>query len=300
MGEVAEQLPDDVVACVRSRVGEEGYSQSLNTSFSATDTVASIILSCFSSTEEEVAWFAVVLFSDTSIRDWGLSPEIRYCLQRVAATNAFVLGGFIGVHTESPTPEEYIAGTLGMILCMTDEEASLFFSDTDTSAGFHSPSELRCMETELGNLDALETLYIWREPGAEAIVRVVIAARQCGIEHGPWALSAETRMCVRPIWEATSGLSVSELPPTPETLVRAALESVLCHTDEEAKAVQASSDTRGSGVLLPSKLSCMKQSLGTFDPFVSLMLGEEQSVETSERLSRIADMCGADLAALRQ
>ena len=101
------------------------------------------------------------------------------------------------------------------------------------------------MDGELESLEPLELLYIWREPDMEATRAVAAAARQCGVEHGPWDLSAETRMCVRPIWDATNGLSVSELPPSPEEMVLGALESLLCHTDEEAEDVILSSSIEG-------------------------------------------------------
>lgn len=243
--EVTGQLPADVVECLRSALGDEVYTDTLDTPLDATDLTSSISLSCFSSSEEEAAWGAVLLFSSPWAEDWGLSRETRRCIQPVAATNGFVLGTFIGVHTESPTPEEYISGTLGFLLCLNAEEATALAANPEGSTSFPSPSELRCMDGELESLEPLELLYIWREPDMEATRAVAAAARQCGVEHGPWDLSAETRMCVRPIWDATNGLSVSELPPSPEEIVLGALESLLCHTDEEAEDVILSSSIEG-------------------------------------------------------
>ena len=296
--DLVELLPDDVVACLLNVLGEEAYAAALDTPLLDSSITDSIIEGCFASEEARYAWLVSLSLRTSLEQDERLSSESSRCLIPVAENSAYVYGTLAGVHVVSPTPEEYISGNIGILLCLTDDEAAILFANPGRSSGLPSPNELRCMNGELESLEPLEMLYIWREPDAEATRAVAAAAQQCGVEHGPWNLSAATRMCVRPIWDATNGLSVTELPPSPEEIVLGALESLLCHTDEETEDVIVSSSIEGAATPLPSELSCMKDRLGGFDALVMLMLGQEIDAETNERLSEAADVCGADLETL--
>ena len=298
--ELAEQLPGYVVACLSSVLGAETYAEALDAPLLDSAITASILRDCFSSEDEQVAWLLAFGLSRLLEEDGRLSSESIQCLIPVATSSSYAYGIFSGVHVASPTPEEYISGNIGVLLCFTDEEAAVLSADPNGSGGFPSPSELRCMDGELESLEPLELLYIWREPDVEATRAVAAAAQQCGVEHGPWNLSAATRMCVKPIWDATNGLSVTELPPSPEEIVLGALESLLCRTDEEAEDVILSSSIEGGATLLPSELRCMKDRLGGLDALVMLMLGQEIDPETNTRLSEAAEACGADLESFRQ
>ena len=296
---LVELLPDHVIACLSGVLGAETYTEALDTPLLDSAITDSILRDCFSSEDELLAWVLALGLSSLLEEDGRLSSESIQCLIPVATSSSYVYGIFAGVHVASPTPEEYISGNIGVLLCFTDEEAAVLSADPNGSGGLPTPSELRCMDGELESLEPLELLYIWREPDVEATRAVAAAAQQCGVEHGPWNLGAATRMCVRPIWDATNGLSVSELPPSSEEIVLGALESLLCHTDEEAEDVILSSSIEGGATLLPSELRCMKDRLGGLDALVMLMLGQEIDPETNEHLSEAAEACGADLESFR-
>ena len=163
-------------------------------------------------------------------------------------------GRFAGVHVASPTPEEYISGNIGgqrwRLLCFTDEEAAVLSADPNGSGGLPTPSDAACaawmVNWRAWNDERWSCFGIWREPDVEATFTCrcsgsVSTQRKPGVEHGAMELErCSTRMCVRPIWDATNGHfpSVSCLPHLEERCSRMALESLLKRPvipDEEAE-----------------------------------------------------------------
>ena len=165
-------LSADEAACVRDAIGEATFSviQDVALSTLPTDTPA-LPFECL--TAENAIGINIAFMSAEA---GGLSAEGRACIRDIALANP----GVLGIGTPPEDPATAMGAAIRMQLCLSDEKAAALAGSGD--AGLPAPSAMRCMEDQLGGLDAFLSVFTSEEPDVDVVFRLFAAAQECGAD----------------------------------------------------------------------------------------------------------------------
>ena len=177
--DLAAVLSEPEVACMREAIGESTFEAIADVPLGPIpgDTAA-FPIECLE--PDSAAAISVAFMSREA---GGLSAEARSCLIALGRENPAALG------LVPPSPNagiaELIGGAVGISLCLSDEEAAALGGGGDEL--LPPPSVLRCLEGELGGLDALLAAFASMAgpaPDPEAALGLLAAAQACGADLG--------------------------------------------------------------------------------------------------------------------
>ena len=177
--DITALLSEPEVACMREAIGETTFEAIADVPLGQIpgDTPA-FPIECLE--PDSAAAISVAFMSREA---GGLSAEARSCLVALGRENPAALG------LVPPSPDagitELIGGAVGISLCLSDEEAAALGGGGDEL--LPPPSVLRCLEGELGGLDALLAAFASMAgpaPDPEAALGLLAAAQACGADLG--------------------------------------------------------------------------------------------------------------------
>ena len=173
LSHVIAALSDDEVLCIRDFIGLGAFDVALSIPLSALPAdIGELPVECLS--EENAIGLGVAYLSRDA---GGLDAETRNCIKNVVTQTPAVLD--VGGPPENPI--EIVAGSFGIQLCLTDEEAaSLALGGEDE---LPPPSALRCLAEQMGGLEALVEALSQGEADPNVILGLMVAAQAC--EPGP-------------------------------------------------------------------------------------------------------------------
>ena len=169
LSHVIAALSDDEVLCIRDFIGLGAFEVALNIPLGALPAdIGELPVKCLS--EENAIGLGVAYLSRDA---GGLDAETRSCVKNVVTQTPAVLD--VGGPPESPM--EIVAGSFGIQLCLTDEEAaSLALGGEDE---LPPPSALRCLAEQMGGLEALLAALSKGEEDPSVILDLMVAALSC-------------------------------------------------------------------------------------------------------------------------
>ena len=175
VGELVAYLSEEEVSCLRSTIGEGIFNSIQGITFSALPPgTADFPVDCLS---PESAINMQIAFMSAEVG--GLSLETRGCIKALALENPAVFG--IG---EPPAnPGAALGAAMQMQLCLSDEEAAAF--GASSGGELPPPSVMRCVEEQIGDLEDLIAVFSGQEPDQEAMLGLMAAAIECGLEFQP-------------------------------------------------------------------------------------------------------------------
>ena len=176
VGDLMAVLSADEVSCLRGAIGADIFDaiQGIAIATAPPGTMENLPFECLQ--PENAIGISIAMMSAEA---GGLSAETRSCISALAMENPSVLG--IGGPPEDPAA---LFGTaIQMQLCMSDEEAARFAGES--GAEIPPPSVMRCMEEQVGSLDALLGIFSGQQPDLAVLGRMMEAAETCGLEIEP-------------------------------------------------------------------------------------------------------------------
>ena len=174
VGDLMAYLSQDEVSCIREAIGAEIFDSIQEFPLgSVPGGAGNLPLQCL--TPDNVIGLNIAFMSAEA---GGLSTETRTCIRAVAQENPLAIGlGEPGPDTDFG---DVMRGAFQINLCMTDEEATALIGAD--SPGLPPPSVSRCMEEQLGTIDALLAVFTGQEPDLEAMLALFAAAAECGFD----------------------------------------------------------------------------------------------------------------------
>jgi hypothetical protein len=175
VGDLMAVLSEGEISCIRDMFGAGAFDAVQGMPLAGLPTgSADFPIHCLA--PENAIGISIAMMSTAA---GGLSAETRSCISDLAMENPSVLG--IGAPPEDPA--ELFNAAIQMQLCMSDEEAARFAAGSGEA--MPPPSVMRCMEEQLGSLDALLSLFLGGEPDLAALGELMAAAQTCGLEMTP-------------------------------------------------------------------------------------------------------------------
>ena len=175
VGELMAYLSEEEVACVSNTIGAAIFDSIQGLAFAAIPPgTADLPFECLSL---ETAINLQIAF--VSLEAGGLSAETRNCIRAIGIENPFLFG----VGEPPANPAALIGAGFQMQLCLNDEEAARLAPDANATAP--PPSVLRCLEEQLGSVEDLIAVFSGQEPDPEAMLGLLAAAMECGLELEP-------------------------------------------------------------------------------------------------------------------
>ncbi len=172
LSHVIAALSDDEVACIQDAAGASVFTVVLNVPLSALPSELSEPPPECLSEENAIGLGVAYLSRDAG----GLDAETRNCVTNVVTQVPAVLD--VGGRPENPM--EIAAGSFGIQLCLTDEQAaSLALGGEDE---LPPPSVLRCLAEQMGGQEALLTALLQGEEDPTLILGLMVAAQSCESE----------------------------------------------------------------------------------------------------------------------
>ena len=162
-------LSDDEVLCIRDFIGLGAFDVVLSIPLSVLPSdIGELPVECLS--EEKAIGLGVAYLSRDA---GGLDAETRSCVKNIVTQTPAVLD--VGDPPENPI--EIAAGSFGIQLCLTDEEAaSLALGGEDE---LPPPSALRCLAEQMGGQEALLAALSRDEVDPSVILGLMVAAQAC-------------------------------------------------------------------------------------------------------------------------
>ncbi len=173
-------LSEPEIACMRESIGESVFGAIVDIPLAQIpEDTGGFPLDCL--TPESAVGITVAFMSADA---GGLSTETRTCVASVITDNPAALG--IGPPPADADVADLLGTTIRMSLCFTDEEAAAFAGGE--ADALPPPSVLRCMEEQLGGMDALLSAFsnlASPAPDAAAALGLLAAAQACGFDVAP-------------------------------------------------------------------------------------------------------------------
>ena len=173
-------LSEPEIACMRESIGESVFGAIVDVPLAQIpEDTGGFPLDCL--TPESAVGISVAFMSADA---GGLSAETRTCIASVVMDNPAALG--IGPPPADADVADLLGTTIRMSLCFTVEEAAAFAGGE--ADALPPPSVLRCMEEQLGGLDALLSAFsslASPAPDAAAALGLLAAAQACGFDVAP-------------------------------------------------------------------------------------------------------------------
>ncbi len=169
VGNLLAALSPDEVDCIRSTFGSEAVDTMLNVPLQSLPGGATDFPIHCLSIENSIGLTVAFISAEAG----GLSPETRRCITDIGTENPSILG--MGPAPENPGA--LFAGAIQMQLCLTDEEAAAFAAMQGVE--LPSPSELQCLEEQLGGEEAFLAMLTDEETSEEALFNLLFAAPEC-------------------------------------------------------------------------------------------------------------------------
>ncbi len=169
LGDLLAAFSPDEVDCIRSTQGSEAVDAMRDVPLQSLPGGASDFpIQCLS-IENSVGLAVAFLSTEAG----GFSAETRRCITDIGTENP----GILGIGPPPENPGALFAGAIRMQLCLTDEEAEAFAA----MQGFElpSPSELQCLEEQLGGEEAFLAMLTDEETSEEALFNLLMAAPTC-------------------------------------------------------------------------------------------------------------------------
>lgn len=175
--ELVSALSETEAACMREAIGESAFEAIADIPLGLLPGDAGAFpVQCLE--PESAAAISVAFMAQEA---GGLSAEARSCLVALGRENPAALG------LVPPSPdagiEELLGAAIGISLCLSDEEAAALSGGGDEL--LPPPTVLRCMEEELGGLDALLAAFAGMAgaaPDPQAALGLLSAAQACGAD----------------------------------------------------------------------------------------------------------------------
>lgn len=169
LSDVIGALSDDEVACIQDAAGASVLTAILNVPLSALPSELSEPPPECLSEESAIGLAVAYLARDAG----GLDEETRSCVKNVATQFPAALD--IGDPPENPI--EIVAGSFGIQLCLTDEEAANLAPGGEDE--LPPPSALRCLAEQMGGQEALLAALSQGEEDPSIILGLMVATQSC-------------------------------------------------------------------------------------------------------------------------
>ena len=175
--DIVAALSETEAACMREAIGESTFEVIADVPLGLLpEDAGAFPVQCLE--PESAAGISVAFMAREA---GGLSAEARSCLVALGRENPAALG------LVPPSPdagvEELLGAAVGISLCLSDEEAAALSGGGDEL--LPPPTVLRCMEEELGGLDALLAAFAsmaGAAPDPQAALGLLSAAQACGAD----------------------------------------------------------------------------------------------------------------------